>query len=219
MEVGYVDVIRYLGVLITLAGTTALAPDATRHIAVNIAVNVARRYQRVRLAISRILGWPRGHAVGADLHLRWGYASLAETANIEAEAEVTPATGTVDQRIDALHRKVLEVERRQSEVLDAVNQEREDRATAVAKVQSRADDAVMAITSRLNIERKRALEIDYHGVYVLFLGTLLAGAPEVVAAWPRWVGVLLLFFAVSVAYHGWATALFEVEAPPGSGAQ
>lgn len=160
MEVGYLDVIRFFGVAITLAGISALAPAATWLILEDVRGWTGRRIGTARRVIGLISPRlrrreARGHGV-----VNAGPGGPTASSQGTAGAEVWP-----------------------------------------------------------DAERKPALEIDYHGIYVIFLGTLLAGAPELVAVLPRWVGVLALFFAVAVAYHGCVTALSKSGVRSGSGAQ
>jgi hypothetical protein len=124
-----------------------------------------------------------------------------------------PASGTADERIDALRQQLRDVERRVETLEEVHRGHRSDVQRRFAEVDDQQRRTESKLTKRFDNYEARAATIDAWGLLPLAFGLLLAGAPHQVASCPPVAWLLIAaatISAIAVAIHefrGWPRQL------------
>lgn len=189
---------KWVGVIIALVGAFIAAPDGARLIFQSTASAARDLVAKVRRS-----GAPQDvRAVTGSGSMTLGGLAMAATGRVW-----TPGA-SIDERIDALRKQVLEVEAKVAGIQADVLKERGERQEAIAELARTVHVKVDELHALLAEKDKQAARIDARGLPVVGAGIFLSGVPEYLAALPVWIAFPLPFLAFSFMIYVLTASLY-----------
>jgi hypothetical protein len=201
-----VEVVRFAGLLLTLAGVFLVAPSGTVHLAQRWRQRItqAGRAARSRLAASWLGRTPLG---------RWLRSPAAHIFRVSGEAHLTgnvtlSATGLapwlahsapVEQRIDQLREKLDGLRSALDSLADGHRQELDSLKALLDERTTDLRGQIEEVSQRLDHALIEATEVDASALPWVLLGVALQAWPERWPWLPLWVSVPVLAWVVSEA--------------------
>lgn len=203
------DVNRWVGVGIAVVGAVVVAPSGTRLLVRSAWVWLRRQGARTRGQLARFLPFLR-----RDLNVQGVTASigvgLGGVGTLTVSGRAWHPTASVDERIEALHQHITEVEGRLNEVSQQLSQETSKRERALAELEAGLSAETAKLRRLLEEQEHRAARVDARGLPVIALGIVLSGIPDQLASIPYGIGwvapVLGIAAAVAAGVPAWREA-------------
>lgn len=182
------DVNRWVGVVIAVVGAVVVAPTGTRLLLESNWEWLRHRGNQVRVQLARFLPFLR-RKVSTQVASSMGIAStfgVTLTASSRAWRPMAP----VDERIEALHQHITEVEGRLNEVSQQLRQETSERGRVVAELEATLKAEMAELRRLLKEQERQSARIDARGLPIIALGIVLSGIPDEFASIPYGIGWL-----------------------------
>lgn len=202
------DVNRWVGVGIAVLGAVVVAPSGTRLLVRSAWVWLRRQGARTRGQLARFLPFLR-----RDLNVQGVTASIGVglgVGTLTGSGRAWHPTASVDERIEALHQHITEVEGQLIEVSQQLSQETSKRERALAELEAGLSAKTAELCRLLEEQEHRAARVDARGLPVIALGIVLSGIPDQLASIPYGIGwvapVLGIAAAVAAGVPAWREA-------------
>lgn len=190
------------------SAAVVVAPSGTRVLVRSAWVWLRRQGARTRGQLARFLPFLR-----RDLNVQGVTASIGVGLGVGTSTGSGRAwhpTASVDERIEALHQHMTEVEGQLNEVSQQLSQETSKRERALAELEAGLRAETAELCRLLEEQEHRAARVDARGLPVIALGIVLSGIPDQLASIPYGIGwvapVLGIAAAVAAGVPAWREA-------------
>lgn len=169
------------------SAAVVVAPSGTRVLVRSAWVWLRRQGARTRGQLARFLPFLR-----RDLNVQGVTASigvgLGGVGTLTVSGRAWHPTASVDERIEALHQHITEVEGQLIEVSQQLSQETSKRERALAELEAGLRAETAELRRLLEEQEHRAARVDARGLPVIALGIVLSGIPDQLASIPYGIG-------------------------------
>ncbi|RCG19104.1 hypothetical protein DQ384_38145 [Sphaerisporangium album] len=173
---------KFVGVAIALIGAFIVAPDGASRILQISGTRIRSRVNRFRRSTQKI-----------TLQGLSEEGRASDAMSVQKNNYPWMSDAPIDERIETLHRYIIDLEKRLNDTMSAVSQERGAREEALTEL-NRTFTARLDELHRLLQEKERqTATIDARGLPVIGFGVVLSGIPEALAEIPLHVGWALPF--------------------------
>lgn len=200
-------VIKYVGVLIALAGIILTTPDGTRKGVRALRQGLARRIAPIRHTLARFLPFLRRNAIAMP-------ATVGATATV-GRATVT-TTGfrwdpkaPLEERIDTLREYIVNLETRHNQLATQLSGEVSKLEEANKNLRNEFTSEVTKLRDFLEEKDERSARVDGRGLPVLVGGLLMTNLPQEIASFPWGIGWAIPVIALGLTT--WSTVTLARE--------
>jgi hypothetical protein len=152
---------------------------------------------RVRGLLARFLPFLRRHmqvhvtdaAAGAD---------LVGVATLTATGAVWPGDAPMPEQIEALRRRVAEMEEQLQRLAQQLREEVSLREQAVVELQSALQQGRTRLEGLLEVRERQSARIDARGLPVIAAGIVLSSGPDELASIPYGIGLVFTILGIGV---------------------
>jgi len=211
-----VDVTRCVGVAVALLGSLVVAPGGVRHLVSTWTGWSGRQRRRVRRQAARFLPFLREHATVSARAVA-ASAGIAVSAEVAGSITVWKPNAPVDERIELLRGRILELEGMIRGAEFAIRQESNDRRSQVAALENAFAEEVNKLRQLIDEHHEQAAAIDGRGLPLIGMGILLSGIPDILARAPYgfgWSFPALGVLSALTVVHGWLRSKRRAPAGP-----
>jgi uncharacterized membrane protein YccC len=195
------QLVRIVGVIVSLIGAWIVSPQGARHRAEQIVAHMIRALQAIQLRIRRLLRRPKTH-----------HAFGSSTAGVSATAHATRTTAprpviwssadTIEEQIERLRVRINELDAILASARNEVDQHRNAFSVELAKLRAELVAELRTLRQRMDRSEAATTESDSRALPVIGFGILLSGMSNEISeyAWLAWIAV-----AAGCAVAVWAT--------------
>ena len=200
MAASEADVIRWVGVAVSVVGAIIAAPGGTRLVLSEGRAWVGSSLVSIRSKLSWLPFLRETRHLTAAIGGRSGLSGpLVRTTHAAWDKEAPIA-----EKVEALHRHVDQLQLGLDQLREDASALRSSLAQQIASVDLELKGTIVGVTNRLDREAKEAARIDARGLPLIGLGIVLTGLPDGLSRWWHpffgWalVGTVALFTAAAI---------------------
>lgn len=171
--------IQWAGVLTAIAGAMITAPAGARRLIKSTGTRIGYAAKRAHSSIDAIwrLLRHKSEAHSATVNPPSAVA-LAGVGTVSVSARSWSPGASVDQRIEALHQHITDVEKDLAELKQQVSVNRADSEGRVNELRDTLKTDLAELHQMLATQRQEAASVDARGIPVIVLGVFLSGVPD-----------------------------------------
>ncbi len=192
------DLNRYVGVAVAFTGSVVVAPSGAVLLWRSVTDWLRQRKHQFRSQLARFFFFLRrdviihaGSATGGGS----AFGGATGTVSVRAWHPNAP----VDERIEALHQYITELEGRLNEVTHKLREETASREQVVTDLNRTLEEKTTELRRLVEEKERESAQIDARALPVVSFGILLSGIPEELASLSFGLGWIFLIVGVVAA--------------------